>query len=95
MQYYCVVFRTILLRILSSLQITFCSVVKEMDCMSVNDYDVFYLEYCFICHSAPAFPSLLLITVLIYLLPSILHSVLLSLLSLLLIDVSSYHSSFL
>ena len=39
--------------------------------MDMNCYDAFYLEYCFICHSAPAlatFPSLLLITVFIYLL---------------------------
>ena len=94
MQYYCVVFRTILLRILSSLQITFCSVVKEMDCMDMSDYDASHFEYCFVCHGAPAFPSLL-ITVFIYLLPSNPHSIHLSLLSLLLIAVSSCYSSFL
>ena len=66
--------------------------------MEMNCHNEFHLEYCFICHSAPAlaaFPSILLITVFIYLLPSNPHSIHLSLLSLLLIAVSSYHSSFL
>ena len=66
--------------------------------MGVDDNDEFYLEYCFICHGAPAFPSsssFLLITVFIYLIPFNPHSTLLSLLSLLLIGVSSFHSSFL
>ena len=66
--------------------------------MDMSDYDVFHLEYCFVCHGAPAlaaFPSILLITVFIYLLPSNPHSAFLSLLSLLLIEVSSCHSSFL
>ena len=66
--------------------------------MSLNDYDAFHLEYCFIPHEAPAltaFPSILFITAFIYLLPSNPHSAFLSLLSLLLIEVSSCHSSFL
>ena len=66
--------------------------------MGMNCYDVFHLEHCFVCHGAPAlaaFPSILLITVFIYILPSNPHSVHLSLLSLLLIEVSSCHSSFL
>ena len=63
--------------------------------MDMSDYDASHFEYCFVCHGAPAFPSLLLITVFIYLLPSNPHSALLSLLSLLLIEVSSCHSSFL
>ena len=70
-QYCCIISQTILLRILSSLQIAFCSVVKEMDCMDMNCYDAFHLNSCFISHEAPAlatFPSLLLITVFIYLL---------------------------
>ena len=50
MKNYWIEFRTILLRILSSLQIAFCSVVSEIDCMDMNCYDVFYLEYCFISH---------------------------------------------
>ena len=97
MQYCCIVFRTILQCILSSLQIAFCSVVWEMTCMDMNDHDIFHLEYCFMFHRAPAlaaFASILLITVFIYLLPSNPHSALHSLLSLLLIDVSSCHSSF-
>ena len=66
--------------------------------MDMNWYDVFYLEYCFDCHGVPAFPSfpsILLITVFLYLLPSYHHSIHHSLLSLLLIEVSSCHSSFL
>ena len=63
--------------------------------MDMSDYDASHFEYCFVCHGAPAFPSLLLITVFIYLLPSNLHSIHLSLLSLLLIEVSSCYSSFL
>ena len=66
--------------------------------MDMSDYDVFHFEYCFVSHGAPAlaaFPSILLITVFIYILPSNPHSVHLSLLSLLLIEVSSCHSSFL
>ena len=66
--------------------------------MNMSDYDIFHLEYCFVCHGAPAlaaFPAILLITAFIYLIPSNLHSVFLSLLSLLLIEVSSCHSSFL
>ena len=97
-QYCCIVFRTILLHLLFSLQIAFCSVVYEKDCMDMNWYEAFHLEYCFVFHGAPAlaaFPFILLITVFIYLLPSNLHSIHLSLLSLLLIDVSSCHSSFL
>ena len=97
-QYCCIISQTILLRILSSLQIAFCSVVKEMDCMDMNCYDAFHLDSCFISHGALAFPSsssFLLITVLIYLLPSNPHSIHLSLQSLLLIVVSSCHSSFL
>ena len=69
-----------------------------MDCMDMNCFDVFYLEHCFICHPTPAstaFPSILLIIVFFYLLPSNLHSIHLSLLSLLLIEVSSCYSSFL
>ena len=65
--------------------------------MDISDNDVFHLEYCFICHGAPAlaaFPSILLITVFIYLLSSNSHSIHLSLLSLLLIEDSSCHSSF-
>ena len=66
--------------------------------MDMSDYDVFHLEYCFISHEAPAltaFPSILLIIVFFYFLPSNPHSIHLSLLSLLLIAVSSCHSSFL
>ena len=66
--------------------------------MSLNDYDAFHLEYCFIPHRAPAlaaFPSILLITVFIYLFSSNSHSIHLSLLSLLLIEDSSCYSSFL
>ena len=66
--------------------------------MDMSDYDVFHFEYCFVSHGAPAlaaFPSILLITVFIYFLPFNIHSILLSLLSLLLIEVSSCHSSFL
>ena len=66
--------------------------------MILNDYDAFHLEYCFIPHEAPAltaFPSILLIIVFIYLLSSNLHSIHLSLPLLLLIEVSSCHSSFL
>ena len=65
--------------------------------MDMNCYDVVYLEYCFVCHPTPAstaFPSILLITVFIYIHPSDPHSIHLSLLSLLLIEVSSCHSSF-
>ena len=97
-QYCYIVFQTLLLLILSSLHIAFCSVVYEMDCMDTNWYDVFHLEYCFVCHGAPAltaFPSILLLTAFIYFLPSNPHSALLSLLSLLLIEVSSCYSSFL
>ena len=39
-----------------------------MDCIDMNCYDAFHLEYCFMSHRVPAFPSLLLITVFIYLL---------------------------
>ena len=66
--------------------------------MDLSDYDIFHLEYCIVCHGAPAlaaFPSILLITVFIYILSSNLHSIHLSLQSLLLIEVSSCHSSFL
>ena len=66
--------------------------------MDMSDYDIFHLEYCFVCHRTPAlalFASILLTNVFIYLLPSDPHSIHLSLLSLLLIEVSSYHSSFL
>ena len=66
--------------------------------MVMNCNDVLYLEYCFICHGEPvlaAFPSILLTNVFIYLLSSNPHSTLLSLPSLLLIAVSSCHSSFL
>ena len=63
--------------------------------MDMSDYDASHFEYCFVCHGAPAFPSLLLITAFIYFIPSDSRSALLSLLSLLLIDVSSCHSSFL
>ena len=66
--------------------------------MDLSDYDIFYLEYCFMFHRAPAlaaFPSILLITVFFYFLPSNSHSIHLSLLSFLLIEVSSCHSSFL
>ena len=66
--------------------------------MDMNCYDAFHFEYCFVCHGTSAlaaFLSILLITVFFYLLPSNLHSVLHSLLSLLLIDFSSCHSSFL
>ena len=69
--YSCIIFQTILLRLLSSLQIAFYSVLKEMDCMDMNCYDVLHLEYCFICHGEPvlaAFPSILLIIVFFYLL---------------------------
>ncbi len=66
--------------------------------MDMNCYDAFHFEYCFVCHGAPAlaaFPSILFTDVFIYLIPSNLHSIHLSLLSLLLIEVSSCHSSFL
>ena len=63
--------------------------------MDMSDYDASHFEYCFVCHGAPAFPSLLLITVFTYLLPSYPHSIHHSLLSLLLIEVSSCYSSFL
>ena len=63
--------------------------------MDMSDYDASHFEYCFVCHGAPAFPSLLLITAFIYFIPSDPHSALLSLLSLLLIEVSSCYSSFL
>ena len=42
-----------------------------MDCMEMNCHNEFHLEYCFICHSAPAlaaFPSILLTDAFIYLL---------------------------
>ena len=66
--------------------------------MDMNCHNEFYLEYCFIPHGAPAlaaFSSILLIIVFIYLLPSDIYSIFLSLLSLLLIEVSSCHSCFL
>ena len=63
--------------------------------MDMSDYDASHFEYCFVCHGAPAFPSLLFITVFTYLIPSDPHSIHLSLLSLLLIEVSSCYSSFL
>ena len=66
--------------------------------MDMNCYDAFHLEYCFICHGAPAlaaFASILLITAFIYLFSSSPYSVLPSLLPLLLIEVFSCHSSFL
>ena len=66
--------------------------------MDMSDYDASHFEYCFVCHGAPAlaaFPSILLIIVFIYLLSSNLHSIHLSLPLLLLIEVSSCHSSFL
>ena len=66
--------------------------------MDMNWYDVFYLESCFICHptsASTAFPSFLLITIFIYFLPFNSHSIHLSLLSLLLIEVSPCYSSFL
>ena len=66
--------------------------------MDMSDYDIFQMEYCFICHGAQAFPSsssFLLTNAFFYLLPSNPHSALLSFLSLLLIEVSSCHSSFL
>ena len=70
--WYCwIVFRSILMRLLSSLQIAFYSVVQEIECMDMSDYDIFHLKYCFIYHGAPAlaaFPSILLITVFFYLL---------------------------
>ena len=49
-QYCCIISQTILLRILSSLQVAFYSVVYEMDCVDMNCYDMFYFEYCFVCH---------------------------------------------
>ena len=54
MQYRWIVFQALLLRILSSLQIAFCSVVYGMDSMDVSYYDVFHLEYGFISHGATA-----------------------------------------
>ena len=63
--------------------------------MDMSDHDVFYLESCFFSHGAPAYASILLITVFIYLFSSNSHSIHLSLLPLLLIEVSSCHSSFL
>ena len=53
---------------------------------------MFYLEYCFVSYGAPAFAafaSILLTDTFIYLLSSNFHSIHLSLLSLLLIEVSS------
>ena len=45
MQYRWIVYRSLLLRILSSLQIAFCSVVYAMGCMGMSYYDAFHLEY--------------------------------------------------
>ena len=45
MQYRWIVYRSLLLRILSSLQIAFCSVVYGMDSMDMSYYDAFHLEY--------------------------------------------------
>ena len=66
--------------------------------MDMSDYDIFHLEYCLISHGAPAlasFHSILLTDTFIYLLPFNSHSTHLSLLSLLLIEVSPCYSSFL
>ena len=66
--------------------------------MGMIDYDVLYLEYCLVCHGTPtlsAFHSILLTDTFIYLLPFNSHSTHLSLLSLLLIEVSPCHFSFL
>ena len=45
MQYRWIVYRSLLLRILSSLHIAFCSVVYGMDSMDVSYYDAFHVEY--------------------------------------------------
>ena len=73
MQYRWIVFRALLLRILSSLQIAFCSVVYAMGCMDVSYYDAFHLEYGSMSHGVialAAFPfssSILLPLVFLYL----------------------------
>ena len=72
-QYCCIVFRAILLCILSSLQIAFCSVVYGMDSMDMSYYDAFHLEYGSMSHGVialAAFPfssSILLPLVFLYL----------------------------
>ena len=66
--------------------------------MDMNCYEAFHLDSCFISHGALAFPSsspILLTNAFTYLIPSDPHSALHSLLSLLLIEVSLCHSSFL
>ena len=45
MQYRWIVYRSLLLCILSSLQIAFCSVVYAMGCMGMSYYDAFHVEY--------------------------------------------------
>ena len=72
-QYRWIVYRALLLRILSSLQIAFCSVVYGMDSMDVSYYDAFHVEYGSMSHGVialAAFPfssSILLPLVFLYL----------------------------
>ena len=76
MQYRWIVYRSLLLRILSSLQIAFCSVVYGMDSMDMSYYDAFHLEYGSMSHGVialVAFPfssSILLPLVFLYLILS-------------------------
>ena len=76
MQYRWIVHRSLTLRILSSLQIAFCSVVYGMDSVDVSYYDAFHVEYGSMSHGVialAAFPfssSILLPLVFLYLILS-------------------------
>ncbi len=75
MQYCWIVYRSLLLRILSFLQIAFCTVVYGMDSMDVSYYDAFHLEYGSMSHGVIAlaafpFSSILLPLVFLYLILS-------------------------
>ena len=52
--YCCIIFQTILQRILSSLQIAFCTVVYAMGCMGMSYYDASHMEYGSMSHGATA-----------------------------------------
>ena len=54
MQYRWIVYRSLLLRILSSLQIAFCTVVYAMGCMGMSYYDASHMEYGSMSHGATA-----------------------------------------